>query len=65
VTRNLLRRRVRAIFHEHARAHAGAIPPGAYLVGGGPDAASLTYGELRHHVLSCVARIAPDAEAAS
>ena len=44
VARNRLRRRVRAVLSELDR--DGQIPPGAYLVGGSPEAAQMTYREL-------------------
>ncbi|MFN2503335.1 MAG: ribonuclease P protein component [Acidimicrobiales bacterium] len=43
VTRNRIRRRLRAVVRE-----AGSeLAPGAYLIGAGAEAASLSYGELR------------------
>ena len=56
VNRNRLRRRSRAILEEIQRSAPG-IPPGAYLVGGSPDVASLTFAELRRHLRACVDRI--------
>ncbi len=43
VVRNRIRRRLRAIVRE---VH-GEMAPGAYLIGAGPEAARLPYGELR------------------
>jgi len=59
VARNRLRRRLRA-----AVATAGALRSGAYLVGAGPEAARLSFGELRESLceaLEAVARL-PDKE---
>lgn len=56
VNRNRTRRRARAILDEVQRTGPG-IPPGAYLVGGAPEVASLTYAELRRHLRACVDRI--------
>lgn len=50
VTRNLVRRRVRAAFVERARRSPASIPPGAYLVGGDPVVADLDYAALRDHL---------------
>jgi ribonuclease P protein component len=55
VARNRLRRRLRA-----AVATAGSLRPGAYLVGAGPEAARLSFGELRDtlcEALEAVARL--------
>lgn len=41
VVRNRLRRRLRSIVS------AAALRPGAYLVGAGPEAAALEFGELQ------------------
>jgi len=57
VARNRLRRRLRAVV-----ATAGALRSGAYLVGAGPEAARLPFGELREtlwEALEAVARL-PD-----
>jgi ribonuclease P protein component len=62
VARNRLRRRIRAVVAESA----ARLPPGTYLVGAGPAAADLTYGELRDTVLTAIADLpqpAPDAGA--
>ena len=43
VVRNRIRRRLRAVLRELS----DELVPGAYLVGAGAEAASLSYGELR------------------
>lgn len=43
VVRNRLRRRLRAVVAELGP----ALQPGAYLVGAGPEAAPLSFGELQ------------------
>jgi ribonuclease P protein component len=43
VTRNRIRRRLRAIIREVS----AELVPGSYLVGAGAEAATLPYGELR------------------
>ncbi len=60
VVRNRLRRRIRAVL---AEAPADAVPPGTYLVGLGPAAVDLTYGDLRTLVLTAIAAL-PDPSAA-
>ena len=55
VVRNRLRRRIRSILAEAA----GSLPPGTYLVGAGPGAVDLTYGDLRSTVLTAIAAL-PD-----
>ena len=52
VRRNRLRRRLRAVMSEQS----GNLRPGAYLVGAGPEATSLSFGELRE----CVAQALED-----
>jgi ribonuclease P protein component len=47
VVRNRIRRRLRAIIREIGVERPEQIPPGAYLVGAGADAAALPYDELR------------------
>ena len=49
VTRNQVRRRLRA-----AVAEASGLRPGAYLVAAGPEAARATYDELRRHVATAM-----------
>jgi len=59
VVRNRLRRRLRA-----AVATAGTLQPGAYLVGAGPEAIGLSFGELRDilcEAMEAVVRL-PDKE---
>lgn len=46
VRRNRIRRRLRAAIRELEA--EGALPPGAYLVGAGPEALTMPYAELRH-----------------
>lgn len=60
VVRNRLRRRIRALVAEAAT--AGDVPPGTYLVGLGPAAVDLTYGDLRTLVLTAIASL-PDPSA--
>lgn len=55
VVRNRVRRRIRSILAEAAP----DLPPGTYLVGTGAAAADLTYGDLRHTVLTAIAAL-PD-----
>ena len=57
VTRNLLRRRVRGAFEARAQREPASIPPGAYLVGGGPEVAGLPYASLARHVDACLDRV--------
>jgi ribonuclease P protein component len=55
VVRNRLRRRLRAIVAELAP----ELVPGAYLVGAAPEAASLSFGELKaivSHALKAVGK---------
>lgn len=52
VRRNRLRRRLRAVMSEQGC----NLHPGAYLVGAGPGATTLTFDELRE----CVARALDD-----
>jgi ribonuclease P protein component len=59
VTRNRLRRRIRAIVADAAP----DLRPGTYLVGVGPAATDLTHGDLRAAVLHAIAAL-PDASAA-
>ena len=49
VTRNRLRRRLRA-----AVDGTGALAPGAYLVGAGPGALDIEYEELKNHVATAM-----------
>jgi ribonuclease P protein component len=50
VVRNRIRRRLRAVMRDLS----GELAPGAYLVGAGAQAASLSYGELRATVSEAV-----------
>jgi ribonuclease P protein component len=54
VVRNRLRRRLRALFGELSP----TLRPGTYLVGVGPAAATLDYGELRRIVSTALAELA-------
>ena len=54
VTRNRLRRRLRGVFTE---VDPDTMPAGAYLVSAHPDAAALSYQELREHVERALKRI--------
>ena len=58
VTRNRVRRRLRAIVQELARQTETGLAPGAYLVGAGPTAATQSYRELRGQVAECLAAVA-------
>jgi ribonuclease P protein component len=60
VVRNRLRRRIRSIVAEASP----DLPPGTYLVGAGPAAAALTYGDLRTTVLTASAAL-PEPHAAA
>ena len=55
VTRNRVRRRLRAIVRDLDRAEPW--PGGAYLVTTGPEAATLPYGELVDAVTEAAARL--------
>lgn len=65
VTRNLVRRRLRALLAEAAA--RGSLPPGWYLIGARPDAAARSFPELSSAVealaASVVRRSAPDQHA--
>jgi ribonuclease P protein component len=50
VVRNRLRRRLRAVVAETS----GSLPPGAYLVGAGPEAVSLRYEDLKAQVTAAM-----------
>ena len=54
VTRNRVRRRVRAILDDLAR--QDQIPPGAYLIGGDAELAGLRHPELDRHVRRALGR---------
>ena len=43
VVRNRVRRRLRALIHEMK----SRLQPGAYLIGAAPEAAAMSFGELR------------------
>jgi len=53
VVRNRLRRRLRAVFAELA----ARVPPGTYLIGADPAAATLDYGELRRTVSTALTEL--------
>lgn len=53
VTRNRVRRRLRAVMAEQA----SELPPGAYLVGASPAAVSLTFDEMRSTVSVAIASL--------
>jgi ribonuclease P protein component len=52
VVRNRLRRRLRAIF-----ASADDLAPGMYLIGVAPEAATMTFQELRTMVSSAITKV--------
>ncbi|QGG97186.1 ribonuclease P protein component [Actinomarinicola tropica] len=56
VSRNALRRRCRAVVAGAVR-EGIAIPPGAYLIGGGTSTGSLPYADLERHVRRCLADV--------
>ena len=58
VTRNRVRRRLRAIVRELAEESETGLASGAYLVGAGPTAATQSYRELRGQVAECLAAMA-------
>lgn len=58
VVRNRLRRRLRSLFTELAP----TLPPGTYLVGAGPAATSLDYGDLRRTVATALDQLAEAGE---
>ena len=53
VQRNRLRRRLRAVVGELG----GQLRPGAYLIGAGPEAKIVSFGELRAKVASAMADV--------
>ncbi len=59
MTRNLVRRRLRALVQ--AEAAGPGVPAGWYLIGGQPDLAEQSFAELRDHVSGVFARIRADA----
>jgi ribonuclease P protein component len=54
VVRNRIRRRLRAIVREIVRDASPGLAPGAYLIGAGPQAATLPYDELRRTVIEAL-----------
>jgi ribonuclease P protein component len=57
VTRNRLRRRLRALIAEVDR--TAPLPPGLLLVGARAPAIELTFDQLRHELIGLLAQIAP------
>jgi ribonuclease P protein component len=57
VTRNRVRRRLRAIMQELAGQAEAGLASGAYLVGAGPAAATQSYRELKGQVAECLAAL--------
>lgn len=57
VVRNRVRRRLRAV----VAAEAHRLPPGSYLVGASPEAATMSYDEMRSTVSTAIAALAPPA----
>lgn len=57
VVRNTIRRRLRVMLRDAAR--AGDLAPGRYLVGVGPAVTELTFDALRDHVRQVVDEVAP------
>ena len=57
VTRNRVRRRLRAIMQDVDPESEADLAPGAYLVGAGPAAATQSYRELRGQVAECLAAL--------
>jgi ribonuclease P protein component len=55
VTRNRLRRRLRAII----ASQASSMPPGWYLIGATPAAASLSFAALQEMTLELLRRVVP------
>jgi ribonuclease P protein component len=55
VVRNRVRRRLRAVLEGEAR--RGALPPGDYLIGVRPSAASATFAELAVDLQATLARL--------
>ncbi|MFN8049872.1 MAG: ribonuclease P protein component [Acidimicrobiales bacterium] len=55
VTRNRVRRRLRAILSALDR--AGSVRPGWYLVVASPEASTATFTELQHHLTRLVAGV--------
>jgi ribonuclease P protein component len=55
VVRNRLRRRLRSLFAERAL----ELPPGTYLIGAGPAAATLDHGELRRLLSTALTELPP------
>lgn len=58
--RNRLRRRLRSLVGEAAS--AGGVAPGTYLIAADTLAATLSYGELRNHLMTALSAL--DARAA-
>jgi ribonuclease P protein component len=56
VTRNLVRRRLRAALDELSRG-ADPVPPGWYLIGATPHAAAASYSSLSVAIRALVARV--------
>lgn len=56
VTRNRIRRRLRAALAELAASEPG-VPGGLYLVGAGPDAATASFAELRDGLAVALSRL--------
>jgi ribonuclease P protein component len=54
VVRNRVRRRLRAVASERA----SSLQPGAYLIGAGPEAAPMPYGELRAALCEALTAVA-------
>lgn len=52
VTRNLIRRRLRALLNEQI-----TLPPGIYLVGAQPTAANSTFAELQGDLMALAHKI--------
>jgi len=55
VVRNRVRRRLRAILLDASS--AGTLPPGDYLIGARPDAASRSFTELEFDLTSLLRRL--------
>lgn len=58
VVRNRLRRQLRMVVRETA----SRLPPGAYMIGVGPDASSLDYEELRTHLMQALDHLGESGE---
>jgi ribonuclease P protein component len=60
VTRNRIRRRLRAVMRELASEPDAPVRSGAYLIGADASAATLPYQELKQIVQAAIRQVGPD-----